>query len=177
MGLSGNGVSESGKLNIQSFVRPLFGNYELTLDEKNRLLVPSDIRKAWNPEDAESLVIVPGVNRKLWLYTEKFYEQMAGRMESQLAPEEEKVLNDLLNFGTAQRLEMDKAGRVLIPEKLVKKGQLGREVTVVGMRDHVEIWNRSEWSAFEDDLENRRAEIAARVKRTSRQSGSATVGG
>ena len=158
-------------------MRPLFGNYELTLDEKNRLLVPSDIRKAWNPEDAESLVIVPGVNRKLWLYTEKFYEQMAARMESELGPEEDKVLSDVLNFGTAQRLEMDKNGRVLIPEKLVKKGQLGREVTVVGMRDHVEIWNRSDWSAFEDDLENRRAEIAARAKKTSKSAGSATVGG
>ena len=83
MGVSGSEVTESGKFNIQSSVRPLFGNYELTLDEKNRLLVPSDIRKAWNPEDAESLVIVPGVNRKLWLYTEKFYEQMAARVESE----------------------------------------------------------------------------------------------
>lgn len=158
-------------------MRPLFGNYELTLDEKNRLLVPSEIRKTWNPEDAESLVIVPGVNRKLWLYTEKFYEVMAAKMESELAPEEDKVLSDQLNFGTAQRVEMDKAGRVLIPEKLVKKGQLGREVTVVGMRDHVEIWNRSEWNAHEEDLENRRAEIAARAKRSSKSAGSATVGG
>ena len=158
-------------------MRTLFGNYELTLDEKNRLLVPSDIRKAWNPEDAESLVIVPGVNRKLWLYTEKFYEQMAARMESELGPEEDKVLNDILNFGTAQRLEMDKNGRVLISEKLVKKVQLGREVTVVGMRDHIEIWNRSQWSAHEEDLENRRAEIAARAKKTTKPAGSATVGG
>jgi MraZ protein len=170
-------IPKSGTSQHESFVRPLFGNYELTLDEKNRLLVPSDIRKAWNPEDAESLVIVPGVNRKLWLYAEKFYEVMAARMESELAPEEDKVLNDQLNFGTAQRIDMDKQGRVLIPEKLVKKGQLGREVTVVGMRDHVEIWNRSEWSAHEEDLENRRAEIAARAKRSSRQPGSATVGG
>ena len=157
-------------------MRPLFGNYELTLDEKNRLLVPSDIRKAWNPEDAESLVIVPGVNRKLWLYTEKFYEQMAARLESELGPEEDKVLADVLNFGTAQRLEMDKNGRVLIPDKLVKKVQLVREVTVVGMRDHIEIWNRSEWSAHEEDLERRRAEIAARAKQF-KTAGSATVGG
>jgi len=158
-------------------VRPLFGNYELTLDEKNRLLVPSDIRKAWNPEEAESLVIVPGVNRKLWLYTEKFYEVMAAKMESELAPEEEKVLSDHMNFGRAQRIELDKSGRVLIPDKLVKKGNLGREVTVVGIRDHVEIWNRSEWNAHEEDLENRRAEIAARAKKASKPAGSATVGG
>jgi MraZ protein len=157
-------------------VRPLFGNYELTLDEKNRLLVPSEIRKAWNPEDAESLVMVPGVNRKLWLYTEKFYEVMANRMESELTPEEEKVEYDQLNFALAQRIELDKQGRVLVPDKLVKKGKLEREVTVVGMRDHIEIWNRSEWSAHEDDLENRRAEIAARAKR-SKTAGSATVGG
>lgn len=169
-------IPKSGTTQQQSSVRPLFGNYELTLDEKNRLLVPSDIRKAWNPEDAESLVIVPGVNRKLWLYTEKFYEVMAAKMESELAPEEEKVLSDQLNFGTAQRVEMDKSGRVLIPEKLVKKGNLAREVTVIGMRDHVEIWNRSEWNAHEADLENRRAEIAARAKK-SKSAGSATVGG
>ena len=157
-------------------MRPLFGNYELTLDEKNRLLVPSDIRKAWNPEDSESLVIVPGVNRKLWLYTEKFYEVMAGQMESELSPEESNVEYDQLNFALASRLEMDKQGRILVPEKLVKKGRLEREVTVVGMRDHAEIWNRSEWSAHEEELENRRAEIAARVKR-SKTAGSATVGG
>ena len=168
---------KSGSIQRESTVRPLFGNYELTLDEKNRLLVPSEIRKAWNPEDAESLVIVPGVNRKLWLYTEKFYEKMAEHMESELAPEEDKVLNDHMNFGTAQRVELDKSGRVLIPEKLVKKGNLQREVTVVGIRDHVEIWNRSEWNAHEEDLENRRAEIAARAKRSSKSAGSATVGG
>ena len=157
-------------------MRPLFGNYELTLDEKNRLLVPSDIRKAWNPEDSESLVIVPGVNRKLWLYTEKLYEVMAGEMESEFSPEESNVEYDQLNFALATRVEMDKQGRILVPEKLVKKGRLEREVTVVGMRDHVEIWNRSEWSAREDDLENRRAEIAARAKK-SKAAGSATVGG
>src|SRR5688572_20190185 len=157
-------------------MRPLFGNYDLTLDEKNRFLVPSDIRKAWNPEDGESLVIVPGVNRKIWLYTEKFYEAMAAKMDSELSPEADEVEYDQLNFATAQRVEMDKQGRILIPEKLVKKGELGREVTVVGMRDHVELWNRGEWAAHEEDLEKRRAEIAARAKR-GRLAGSSTVGG
>ena len=94
-----------------------------------------------------------------------------------LAPEEDKVLNDHMNFGTAQRIDLDKSGRVVIPEKLVKKGNLGREVTVVGIRDHVEIWNRSEWNAHEEDLENRRAEIAARARKSSKSAGSATVGG
>ena len=159
-------------------MRPLFGNYELTLDEKNRLLIPSDIRKAWNPEDSESLVIVPGINGKLWLYAEKFYEVMASHEESELTPENERVEYDQINFALAARIEMDKQGRVLIPEKLVRKGKLEREVTVCGMRDHVEIWNRSEWSAHEDDLEKRRAEIAARAKKAkSATTGSATVGG
>jgi MraZ protein len=154
----------------------LYGNYELTLDEKNRLLVPSDIRKAWNPDEVESLVIVPGVNGKIWLYTANFYEAMAQRMESDFSPEAEEVEYDQLNFATAQRVEMDKQGRILIPEKLVKKGELGREVTVVGMRDHIEIWNRGEWAAREEELEKRRAEIAARAKR-NKLAGSATVGG
>jgi MraZ protein len=156
-------------------VRPLYGNFELTLDEKNRLLVPSDIRKAWNPEEGESLVIVPGMNQKLWVYAEKFYEQMAQRLESEMSPGEEKIEFDLLNFALAGRLELDKAGRILIPERMVKKNRLEREVTVLGMRDHFEIWNRSEWNRVEEDMEKRRAEIAARAKQG--KSGSATVGG
>jgi MraZ protein len=156
-------------------VRPLYGNFELTLDEKNRLLVPSDIRKAWNPEEGDSLVIVPGMNQKLWVYTEKFYEQMAQRLESEMSPGEEKIEFDLLNFALAGRLEIDKAGRILIPERMVKKNRLEREVMVLGMRDHFEIWNRSEWNAIEEDMEKRRGEIAARAKFI--KSGSATVGG
>jgi MraZ protein len=49
-------------------------------------------------------------------------------------------------------LEWDKQGRVLIPEKMRQRTALQKEVTLVGVRDHLEIWNRPEWEAERERL-------------------------
>lgn len=146
-------------------MRLLFGNYELTIDEKNRLLVPSEIRKALEPEkDGEAFFLVTGVNQKLWLYPEKYYESLALRLQSEMAPEEDLLAFDQVFFAQAGRVEWDSQGRILIPEKVLRKSVLSREVTVLGMRDHVEIWNRADWNSHEAVLETRRSEISTRMK-------------
>jgi MraZ protein len=146
-------------------VRLLFGNYELTIDDKNRMLVPSEIRKAIDPEtDGDAFFLVTGINHKLWLYPEKYYEALALRMQSEMAPEEDMLAFDQLNFAMASRVEWDKQGRILVPERVLKKSGLGKEITLIGMRDHAEIWNRADWDARIDELDHKRAEIAVRAK-------------
>ena len=146
-------------------MRLLFGNYELTIDDKNRMLVPSEIRKAIDPQtDGDAFFLVTGINHKLWLYPEKYYEALALRMQSEMAPEEDLLAFDQLNFAMASRVEWDKQGRILIPDRVLKKSGLSREVTLIGMRDHAEIWNRADWDARIDELDRKRAEIAVRAK-------------
>lgn len=146
-------------------MRLLFGNYELTIDDKNRMLVPSEIRKAIDPEtDGDAFFLVTGINHKLWLYPEKYYEALALRMQSEMAPEEDMLAFDQLNFAMASRVEWDKQGRILVPERVLKKSGLGKEITLIGMRDHAEIWNRADWDARIDELDQKRAEIAVRAK-------------
>ena len=146
-------------------MRLLFGNYELTIDDKNRMLVPSEIRKAIDPEtDGDAFFLVTGINHKLWLYPEKYYEALALRMQSEMAPEEDMLAFDQLNFAMASRVEWDKQGRILVPERVLKKSGLGKEITLIGMRDHAEIWNRADWDARIDELDRKRAEIAVRAK-------------
>ena len=146
-------------------MRLLFGNYELTIDDKNRMLVPSEIRKAIDPEtDGDAFFLVTGINHKLWLYPEKYYEALALRMQSEMAPEEDMLAFDQLNFAMASRVEWDKQGRILVPDRVLKKSGLGKEITLIGMRDHAEIWNRADWDARIDELDQKRAEIAVRAK-------------
>lgn len=159
-------------------MRLLFGNYELTIDDKNRLLVPSEIRKAIDPEtDGEAFFLVTGRNGKLWLYPEKYYETLASQIVSEMAPEDDLLAFDQLNFSLATRLEWDKQGRMVIPEKLLRKQELSREVTLIGVRDHAELWSRADWEAYAAELESRRAEVAFRAKQkhmgSMGQSGSA----
>lgn len=146
-------------------MRLLFGNYELTIDDKNRLLVPSEIRKAIDSEtDGEAFFLVAGHNGKLWLYPEKYYESLASQLRSGLAPEDDLLAFDQLNFSLASRVEWDKQGRMVIPEKILRKQELSRDVTLIGVRDHAELWNRSDWEAYAAELESKRAEVVGKAR-------------
>ena len=143
----------------------LYGEYELTIDDKNRMLIPSEVRRSIDPErDGEAFFLVVGVNRVPWLYPERAYEQLISRNPAELTPEEDSLAFDQMNFAMASRLEWDKQGRVLIPEKTLKRTGLTKDVTLIGVRDHLELWNQADWEARREALLARSAEIAIRAK-------------
>jgi MraZ protein len=148
----------------------LYGEHELTLDEKNRLLVPSEIRKSLVPErDGEAFYLVVGQNRKPWLYTEKHYEHLVSSGEQQLMPNEDVLAFNQYYFAMASRAEWDKAGRILLPEKTLQRTGIKREVTLIGAKDHLEIWNRSDWERRFEELFNRSEVVTLRAKMAQQQ--------
>lgn len=150
----------------------LYGEFELSIDDKNRMLIPSEVRRSIDPErDGEAFFLVVGVNRVPWLYPERYYENLVSRDPGDVTPDEQKLAFDQMNFAMASRLEWDKQGRVLIPDKTLKRTGTGKEVTLIGVRDHLELWNRSDWEARREALLARSSEIAGLAKR-ARQSGS-----
>jgi len=147
----------------------LFGAYELTLDEKNRLLVPSQIRKQLNAErDGEAifLFVTVGSNRRPWFYPEKYYEELVYKQEPEITPDEDALMFDQMNFALADKVELDKQGRILIDAKTLRRTGTNKEVTLIGVRDHLELWNRQDWDTWVEELERRRSEIAT-AKRSS----------
>ena len=143
----------------------LYGSHELTLDQKNRLLIPSEIRKQLSPDgESEKLFLIVGVNRKIWAYAEHAYEALCERQISQLSPDEDELMFDQMNFASASRVEWDKQGRILIPDRTLKRTGTDKEVTLIGARDHLEVWNRSDWDAWETQLDQQRAEIAKKAR-------------
>jgi MraZ protein len=143
----------------------LYGEYELTIDEKNRMLVPSEVRRAIDPErDGEAFFLIMGINRVPWLYPERYYESLVARDPGEMTPGEDALAYDQMNFAMASRLEWDKQGRVLFPEKTLRRTSLGRDVTLIGVRDHLELWNRSDWENHREALLARSAEIALKAK-------------
>lgn len=143
----------------------LYGNYEVTIDEKNRLLVPSALRNAINPEtDGEGLFLVPRANGKLWLYPDKYYNLLADRIKRGMAPGEDGLKFNRLHFSLVHRVELDKQGRILLPEKDIHRAGLQREVAILGVGDHMELWNRPAWAAEEADLLAKQAEIDEKAR-------------
>jgi len=134
----------------------LYGEHELSIDEKNRMLVPVEIRKSLNPErDGEAFFVVIGRNRKPWLYPEKYYEHLVSHRQQELTPDEDTIAFDQYHFAMASKVELDKQGRVLLPDKTLRRTETGREITLIGARDHLEVWNRALWEARFEELRNR----------------------
>lgn len=117
----------------------LYGTYLVSLDPELRLLLPVELRTQFPPE--ECVFALPSVNAKLWLYPETLYEGLVQQMDRN------DPLAEHMLFAMVSRLELDRQGRITLPRRLVEICRLAREVTVVGVRDHIELWNRNDWEA------------------------------
>jgi len=125
------------------------GEHEHTLDQKNRLSIPARFRQLLCPETVGSkFYLILGANKRLWLYPDQYYEQLVNRMPAELIPDENVMQFEQLTFGLATLLDIDSTGRVLVPDRMIRRAQLGKDVVIIGVRDHLEIWNREDWEQY-----------------------------
>ena len=138
-------------------------SYPLTIDEKNRLLIPAAIRKAMTAEvDGDGFFIKLGVPGQLWLYGKKYNDLLASQQAVSMNPGLETQDFDRRNFALVDELDWDKQGRVVVPDELLKRAGLKKDVSLVGARDHLELWDRSKWERY---LEELYAEIAVNAEK------------
>lgn len=127
-------------------MRIFTGQYDRTIDTKNRIQFPSQLRAAIDPErDGSGLYVIIGESRgTLSIFTERGFEDLAARIETEFMPGPESRRFELQFYGAANYVEMDKQGRIVLPERLRKKARLGDSVFLVGQKYRVDVWNRGE---------------------------------
>jgi MraZ protein len=141
------------------------GEYEYQIDAKQRMAIPAEIRSRMSPEDeGEALYLVPGANGALWLWPERTFERLASAMEGSLLPGEEMMDLEELLFPQSRRLEIDKAGRVRLPEQMLAEYGLGQTVVILGMKDHLELRDPQQWKALRQQKLAKQAEIMRRAR-------------
>ncbi len=124
------------------------GEYEHTIDAKGRIAVPAKFRAQMD----KGAVISKGMGTCLSVYTidrweEKSDELVAGKSSDELRDFERRI------YPSASEIELDAQGRMIIPAKLRAYANLGNEVTVAGVRDHFEIWDRATWRTYQERLD------------------------
>ncbi len=124
-------------------MRLFTGQFERTIDAKNRIQLPSPLRGAIDPETDGDLVYVTfGEHRgTLSLFTERAFNELASRSESEFKPTREALQFELQFYGLTAVVELDKQGRFVLPERLLKKARLGPEIVLVGQGNRIDIWN------------------------------------
>jgi MraZ protein len=136
------------------------GEYEHTLDDKNRLTLPAKFRESFS----EGAVVTRGMDGCLSVFTKDGWERFVEFRLGELDPfsSEARQIQRFL-FSGASEAEPDRQGRVMIPSALLQHAKLGREVVVAGVRDRVEIWDRATWRGYLEQVEGSAELVAERL--------------
>lgn len=129
-------------------IMPVFtGQHERTIDSKNRVQLPSQLRVEIDPErDGAGLYVTLGEQRHtLRLFTERSFQELSDRMETEFIKGSDSQRFEMQFYGLTSRVDVDKQGRFVLPVRLVKKARLGTEVYLVGQRSYIDIWNRADF--------------------------------
>jgi MraZ protein len=138
----------------------LLGEYEHTIDDKNRLTLPARFRQAF----ADGIVVTRGMDGCLYAYTRPDWEGLVESRLGSLDPlsQEGRRIRRFFFSGAAES-PLDKQGRVMIPAALLEHAKLGREVVVAGVHDHLEIWDRTAWRRELQEVEGSAEDVAERL--------------
>jgi len=130
----------------------LTGEYQHVVDDKGRVLVSNKLRSQIDADEHGSdFYLVLGANGILCLYPQKYFEHIALAVAPGAAAPDEAVAFERMSFALASKIELDAQGRLLLNDKLRKRAGLKDQITLIGVRDHVELWNSESWEQYLSD--------------------------
>jgi len=107
------------------------------MDAKGRVSLPAKYRTTLAAQD---LVLVPGTDNCLWLYTDEGYKELIKPLRDKQFDKKYDLLRDLFVAG-AEDIEVDGSGRIRVPAEQRDFASLSKEVTIVGKGERLELWD------------------------------------
>ena len=133
------------------------GTADYTLDAKNRLTVPARFRD----ELRDGLYLVKDTEQCVAIWPKGAWDEHRTAMLDGLHPMSRQAKDTKRFFAAISfAMDLDAAGRVAVPKELLGHANLGREVTVIGADDHLEVWDRDAWLAYNASLVTRMADFS-----------------
>ena len=138
----------------------LLGEYEHTIDDKNRLTLPARFRRAFE----DGVVVTRGLDGCVYAWPPSAWESYRDTTLSVLHPLSQQGRRMRRHFFSgASETTPDKQGRVSIPPALLVHAKLGRDVVVAGVNDRLEIWDRAAWKRELAEVEGSAEDVAERL--------------
>ena len=135
------------------------GHFEYSLDAKNRLTIPAKLR----PSFSNGLVLARWLQPAAAIFTPEGFKQFNESVIEGMHPLSDQRHDVEEFFSLAYDLELDNAGRVVVPQPLLQWGGIDRDVTIVGKPDHLEVWDRSRLAERESTVADRMAAITRSI--------------
>ncbi len=138
----------------------LTGTFSRSMDEKLRVAIPKRLREALGCPIGGNLYVAPGTDGSLAIYPEETFARWGDRLMD--APPTQKDVRAFarLFYSRVQRIELDQQGRIRIPSQLATLAKLGKEVVLLGVQDHLELWAAEPWNRYLIEQQARYDDIA-----------------
>lgn len=132
------------------------GEYTISMDVKGRIAVPAKFRSHLNT----AAVVTRGLDQSLFIYPRKEWEEIAAKLAAlPLSKAGSRAFARLMLAG-AWDIELDKQGRIMIPEYLRKFANLSKKIVAAGLYDRIEIWDEQAWTEYKRNTERESTKIA-----------------
>ena len=135
------------------------GEFKHNLDSKGRIAMPVKFRNKL----AGGAIITRGLDRCLFVFTNKDWEVLAQKLIAlPLSQANSRAFSRLMLAG-AMDVEIDKQGRILIPDYLREYAGLKKETIFAGLYNRIEIWESENWKQYKTKTESQSDEIAEKL--------------
>ena len=140
----------------------LIGEHQHIFDDKGRISLPAKFRK----EMGSNVVIAPGIDNCLFVFTMKEWKEFADRLSRHDAASMLRTDNRNFNrliIGRAVEVGVDTIGRILVPEHLREHASLTERAALIGVMNRVEIWDADVWEAYRAEFAKKTDVIAEKL--------------
>lgn len=137
----------------------LIGEYIHTLDPKKRLSLPS----RWRTELGKTLIVTRGLDNCLFVYTVSAWQELTAKVANlPFGQADARSFNRFFLSGAVE-VEVDKAGRILVPDFLKEFAKLKSKVVLAGLHGRVEIWDEKKWNDYKKKIEEQADKLAEKL--------------
>lgn len=139
------------------------GKYEHTIDKKGRLILPSRFREILTEKYVDNFVITKWMENCLSIHPMSEWKNLEQKINALPRGDINARHFTRMLFANASEVIIDKQGRIFIPSTLRDLINLSRNVVVVGVGNHIEIWNKGQWEEYYKTIEKPFEDIAQKL--------------
>lgn len=135
------------------------GEYQHSIDEKGRMIIPAKFRDALG----SNFIMTRGLDRCLFVYPRDEWNLLEQKLKSLPLMKSDARAFTRFFFSGATECELDRQGRVNIPQNLREHAALTKETIVIGVSNRVEVWSKENWESYNQESEQSFNEIAEKL--------------
>jgi MraZ protein len=125
------------------------GEYQHTIDIKSRIIVPSKFRD----ELGARFVLTKGLDNCLFIFSMDEWNRFEEKLKNLPVASKDARAFVRYFFSGAVLCDMDRQGRLIIPQNLREHAKIDKEIVIIGVLSRVEVWSKSEWEGYNESAD------------------------